>query len=169
MNRLTYLVTSLRLRLTARRALAAKNNLTFAIHKGRKGTERMDDAYEQFLTLSEKQEILAVKLRRMRRRKTDRPILKSRLNLQDVTLSPSAKDALTAFDLRLALARHKCCDWGEIPTADWQYNNDAVKYGSGKILARYPYHGAGCFLIETNLKTNTSRIRLEGEEKCSIH
>lgn len=145
MNRIYYLLTVLRLRLAARRAVAAKNRLTSAIHSTREETKRLKDDYERFLILSEKQERMAIRLKRLNRLNSDRPILNHKIKTGEINVVPTPEKRLTDFDIRLALVRHKCCDWGDLPPADWRFNNEAVKAGKGLVLSRHPYHGGRHF------------------------
>lgn len=161
MNRIYYLLTALRLRFAARRAVAAKNRLTSAIHSTREETKRLKDDYERFLILSEKQERMAVRLKRLNRLNSDRPILNHKTKTGDINVVPIPEKGLTDFDIRLALVRHKCCDWGELPPADWRFNNEAVKTGKGFVISRYPFHGDGCLLVKTELERQKTCIRLE--------
>lgn len=161
MNRIYYLLTVLRLRFAARRALIAKNQLTHAIHSTRKGTKKLDGSYEHFLKLSENQERIAVRLKRLYHLNSDCPILNRQIKIGAIQDLSVPESGLTVFDVRLALIRHRYCDWGELPPADWRFNNEAVKTGKGFVLSRYPFHGGGCLLVETELERQKTRIRLE--------
>lgn len=161
MNRIKYLFTKLRLHFVARRALLAKSKMESAIKNSNHATESMSRRYQRFLSLSAKREQIAVSLKRITRKKTNRPILKVNLDIGAVTVSPNAENAITKLDIEMALARHKNGDWGDVTKIVWLYNNESAQSGSGNILSRYSYFGGDYFTIKTDLKRKTTSIQLE--------
>ncbi len=163
MNRIKYLLTALRLCLAMRRTKNAKNQLVSAIHNSHRTTKKLDSEYAHFLTLSEKQQQIAVQVKRYRFRKSDHPVLKHKIKVKKITFSEAAERELTTLDIRMGLVRHQHCDWGHLPPADWQNNNQAVMDQTGIVCSRFSYYGDRHFLIETDLGKQTTGIRLEEE------
>ena len=46
-----------------------------------------------------------------------------------------------------ALDRYRMCDWGDTCYDDWQMNDDAVKYGNDRIVAKYCLSFGNIFII----------------------
>lgn len=164
MNQIKYLVTKLRLCLAAYRATSAKNQMMSAIKASRNATGNMNRRYRHFLSLSKKQEKLAVSLKRIQRKNTKRPIVKVKIPTGKITILPKARANLTDFDIEMALTRHQNGDWGDLPAVDWWYNNEIAKYGLGKIISRYRYQNEKFFFIETDTEKKNTFICLEVEK-----
>lgn len=164
MNLICYLWATLWLFFSARRTAFAKRRMKSATQNSHDVTSRWDKEYMRFLIMSSLQEKMVVLCKRYSRRGTDYPILKVNLNLGIICVSPRAIMALTGLDMELGLTRHKYGDWGIVPSTAWYDNNKAVKSGEGRLLSRYRYNDfEDAFLIETDLKTHKTDIRLRGE------
>lgn len=163
MNYIGYLWLKIRLLFIRMRVNTAKKYMLSGIQSSRHTTGNIDRSYRQFLDLSLRQEELAVALRRIARKNTDRPMLHVKIDTGRVCVSPEAQNLLTDFDKEMALIRHRNGDWGETSIPNWQDNNEAVRSDTGKLLSRYPCHSGGFFLIETNRRIPKTHIRLEGE------
>lgn len=163
MNYIGYLWLKIRLLLIGGRIHTAKKQVISGIQSSCNTTGNVERSYRQFLDLSVRREQLAVALRRMTRKNTNRPIPNVKIDTGCVSVSPGAQERLTDFDRETALARHRNGDWGEPSAQDWQHNNEAVRSGRGELLSRYPCHGGGFFLIETDLRIPKTQIRLERE------
>lgn len=50
--------------------------------------------------------------------------------------TPGSRDVLDVRDVRIALARHERCDWGDCCPDDIAANNDALNTG-GRLLSAY--------------------------------
>lgn len=161
-NPILYLITLFELFIARKRAKAAKNAMNHKITKTRTDADELDRCYENFLKRANREEKLAVKLKRIKNQNTDFAILKVCLNLGDVMKSKGA-ESLTKLDISTALTRHKHGDWGEQERNRWIDNNMAVIEGTGVICSRYKYHGGGAFLINTDILNRKTRICLEGE------
>ena len=46
-----------------------------------------------------------------------------------------------------ALERYRMCDWGDTCYEDWKMNDDAVKYGDDRIVAKYCLSFGNIFII----------------------
>lgn len=163
MNYISYIWLKIYLLFTKVRVKSAKKRMLSGIQSSRHTTGYIDRSYRQFLHLSSKQEQISVALRRIASKNTNRPILRVKIDTGSVSVSWEAQNLLTDFDREMALTCHRNGDWGESTTQNWQYNNEAVRSASGKLISRYPYHNGGFFLIETDLRIPKTYIRLEGE------
>lgn len=163
MNYISYLWVKIRLLFIRLRVNAAKKHMLSGIQNSHYTTGNIDRSYRQFLGLSARQEELAVAIRRIAHKNTDCPMLSVKIDTGRVCVSPEAQNLLTDFDKEMALTRHRNGDWGEPTEQNWRDNNEAVRYKMGKLLSRYPHHNGGFFLIETDLRTPKTIIRLEGE------
>lgn len=163
MVRLYDLFIRIRLRLAARRTLTAKNRVMSTIQESRGTTQQLDKRYGQFLALAARKERIAVEYKRLLRlhHKTDCPILRIRLEIGEPQVASQAQKKLTAFDRTLALTRHQYGDWGDIPAADWRYNNVASQSGEGKIHSQYRCENGGYICIETDVAKRQTQIQWE--------
>lgn len=163
MNRLLYLLLSIRLRLAARRAELAKAHMLSLIQNSRRAAHSTQRYYQRFLFLSARQEALAVALKRIVESKSEKPIIKARLFPGKVTVTQKARLQLTIFDMEMALTHHRNGDWGELPAAEWRRNNMQALSGSGAVRSKYPCRSGGFFLIDTDLPAGETTIQLEAE------
>lgn len=163
MNYISYLWFKIRLLFIRLRVNAAKKHMLSGIQNSHYTTGNIDRSYRQFLDLSERQEELAVAVRRITHKNTNFPMLNVKIDTGIVSISPEAQNLLTDFDKEMALTRHRNGDWGEPTAQNWRDNNEAVRYEMGKLLSRYPHHDGGFFLIETDLRIPKTNIRLEEE------
>lgn len=163
MNYIGHLCLKIRLLFMRLRVHSAKKCMLSGIQSSSHTTGNINRSYRQFLDLSSRQEQVAVALRRIARKNTNRPILIVKIDTGSVSVSPEAQNFLTDFDREMALTRHRNGDWGEPAAQNWWDNNEAALSGNGKLLSKYPYHGGGFFLIETDLHIPKTHIRLEGE------
>ena len=83
--------------------------------------------------------------------------ISEKFDLGEVIIAAAAESLISQEDYMAALDRHKDCDWGDVPEADWQQNNEHVK-SKGMINSVY-YDSAGTkFLIITDPRHNVTSV-----------
>ncbi|MBQ4544749.1 MAG: hypothetical protein II996_04175 [Oscillospiraceae bacterium] len=163
MNRIKFFFAKIRLALANRRAIVAKELMDKVIRSTRAKKEEIDYSYENFLKRCKQQEKAAIMLKRATNGNPDKPFLKIDLGIEHFTVLPDAANKLTRHDVEVAITRHRYGDWGEVSKDAWQCNNAGVNYDMGVICSRYPLFGGGFFNIETDKRTNLTRVYLGGE------
>ena len=163
MNRINFFFAKIRLALANRRAIVAKELMDKVIRSTRAKKEEIDYSYENFLKRCKQQEKAAIMLKRATNGNPDKPFLKIDLGIEHFTVLPDAANKLTRHDVEVAITRHRYGDWGEVSKDAWQCNNAGVNYDMGVICSRYPLFGGGFFNIETDKRTNLTRVYLGGE------
>lgn len=162
-NSIVYFITKLRLLFAKNGAVNAKKAMDCAIRNTRSATGEIDRSYNQFLEATKKQELLAVKLKRLQTWHSDFPILKHQIKTGTLDVTDSADNELTRLDIELALVHHSNCDWGKVDVAQWNYNNAAALKGFGLIRSKYEYFGGKNFFIDTDIRNKRTLIHLEGD------
>lgn len=163
-NPFEYLSTKIRLFIAVKRTAAAKKVMEHSIQHTRNATADIDQSYNCFLEKARQQEVLAVKLRRLQRRKSLYPILDVQVNAGSVTLTGPAEKELTKLDMELALTRHRHGDWGGADPIQWKANNRAAQSSAGFIRSLYDCFGNKRFCILTDCDKHTTQICMEGEQ-----
>lgn len=163
MNRIKFFFAKIRLALANRRAIVAKELMDKVIRSTRAKKEEIDYSYENFLKRCKQQEKAAIMLKRATNGNPDKPFLKIDLGIEHFTVLPDVANKLTRHDVEVAITRHRYGDWGEVSKDAWQCNNAGVNYDMGVICSRYPLFGGGFFNIETDKRTNLTRVYLGGE------
>lgn len=163
MNRIKFFFAKIRLALANRRAIVAKELMDKVIRSTRAKKEEIDYSYENFLKRCKQQEKAAIMLKRATNGNPDKPFLKIDLGIEHYIVQPDVADKITRHEAEVALTRHRYGDWGEVSKDAWQCNNAGVNYDMGVICSRYPLFGGGFFNIETDKRTNLTRVYLGGE------
>ncbi len=163
MNRIKYIFAKARLVLSTCRAKAAKDLMDKVIRSTKAKKEEIDYSYENFLNRCKQQEKAAVMLKRAKNENPNKPFFKVDLGIEHFTVLPDVANKLTRHDVEVAITRHRYGDWGEVSKDTWQCNNAGVNYDMGVICSRYPLFGGGFFNIETDKRTNLTRVYLGGE------
>ena len=163
MNRIKFFFAKIRLALANRRAIVAKELMDKVIRSTRAKKEEIDYSYENFLKRCKQQEKAAIMLKRATNGNPDKPFLKIDLGIEHYIVQPDVANKITRHEAEVALTRHRYGDWGEVSKDAWQCNNAGVNYDMGVICSRYPLFGGGFFNIETDKRTNLTRVYLGGE------
>ena len=163
MNRIKFFFAKIRLALANRRAIVAKELMDKVIRSTRAKKEEIDYSYENFLKRCKQQEKAAIMLKRATNGNPDKPFLKIDLGIEHYIVLPDVADKITRHEAEVAITRHRYGDWGEVSKDTWQCNNAGVNYDMGVICSRYPLFGGGFFNIETDKRTNLTRVYLGGE------
>lgn len=79
-----------------------------------------------------------------------------------VCITPGATDRLNCDDVRNALSRHICGDWGIVNLDDWHENDSALRNGY-RILSAYVDRNSQKFWIITEADRSTTTILLPEE------
>ena len=161
MNRIKYFFAKIRLTLTTCRAKTAKKLMNKVIAGSRVKAEEIDYTYENFLKRCKQQEKAAVMMKRAKNENTDKPFLSVDLGIEHFIVQPDAANKLTRHDIETAITRHRYGDWGEVSADLWRCNNAGINYKYGVIRSRYSFFAGEHFYIETDKRTNTTRIYLD--------
>ena len=162
MNRIKFFFAKIRLALTNRRAIVAKELMDKVIRSTRAKKEEIDYSYENFLKRCKQQEKAAIMLKRATNGNPDKPFLKIDLGIEHYIVQPDVANKITRHEAEVAITRHRYGDWGEVSNHHWLCNNEGVKDPCGIIRSRYPLFGGGYFSVETDKRSKITRIGLEG-------
>ena len=77
------------------------------------------------------------------------------------TIPDTIKQRLTRYEMEMALARHRCCDWGEIDDRQWQINNRHAQLGCGKVSSVFDGAPGSALRITTDLSVKTTQLSVE--------
>ncbi len=86
-------------------------------------------------------------------------MLKTKLTLGRILITPNAREILTDYEVFAALARHQSGDWGEVCEADRQANICAVKQEM-RVLSSYRTVSDDKFWIITEADRSYTTILL---------
>lgn len=162
MNLIKFFFAKIRLTLANRKAIVAKKLMDKVIRSSRAKTEEIDYTYEKFLKRCKQQEKAAVMLKRAKNENPNKPFLSVDLEIEHFIVQPDAANKLTRHDIETAITRHRYGDWGEVSADLWRCNNAGVNYKYGVIRSRYSLFSGEHFCVETDKRTNTTRILLDG-------
>ena len=163
MKKMAFCFAKMRLKLAGFFVNVAKIRMNRVIHNSRAAKEEIEQSYEKFLKRCKCKEKAAVEFKRLQRKNSDRPILKTDLGVEHYIISADLSDRITRLEAERAITRHRYGDWGEISRQSWWENNRKAGKGEGAICSRYPLFGKGFFLVESRQKGNAAFLSLEGE------
>ncbi len=79
-----------------------------------------------------------------------------------VRVTDGATDRLNKDDVRNALSRHICGDWGHVEVEDWIENDSSLRNGY-RVLSAYADRNSQKFWIVTEADRSTTTIMLPEE------
>ena len=87
-------------------------------------------------------------------------------NLGRVVITQGARNVLGEIEIRTALMRHSCGDWGNVPDEDKRLNDEELASPDGyRVLSSYKsVSGERFWVITENIKRNPATTILLPEE-----
>lgn len=85
-----------------------------------------------------------------------------RFSLGQTVITRGALASLTPDDVRAAVRRHSCCDWGDVCPEDWQLNDAALRDGT-RLLSAYRSSDGTRFWVITEADRSATTVLLPGE------
>lgn len=86
-------------------------------------------------------------------------IVRPKLVLGIIVITPGAEEVLSQDDIRLAIIRHTNGDWGDVCREDWELNNEAVRDGH-RVLSVFQSDGGKKFWMITEFDRSVTTILL---------
>lgn len=165
MDKIKYLFAKVCLVFASCRAKSAKDLMNKIIKSSKTATEEIDYTYENFIKRCKQQEKATIRVKRIKSKNTNKPILNIDLDIEHYIVQPDAADKLTRLDMETAITRHRYGDWGEVSIYEWLRNNQAAKESNGVICSRYPLFKGEYFLVKTDKSTRKlTEICMEGSK-----
>lgn len=165
MNYIDYWWTKLRLRIMRHVVRWTKKQLLLDIRNSRRAVKLLENPYKRFTRVSEKQEELAVHLKRIIGQNSEKPILDIRFDTGMISCSHAVDNKIPPYHLEMALVRHRNGDWGDVSSSEWTENNRNLQNGCGVVLSKYHLGKQLIFQIETDLTKSKTRVQMGG--KCA--
>ena len=75
-----------------------------------------------------------------------------------IVITTHAADVLPSDEVRKALNRHFCGDWGELCKFDWQQNEDALLFGDRRFFSAYRIESGIKFWIITEWDRSVTTV-----------
>lgn len=161
MNYIKFLFLKVMLFFISKRISVAKNSMLLAINSTKNAANEMNDKYDRFISLAKKQQEISVAIKRIQKQYTQFPILNKKIDTGKVNITSKVSTRFSNYDIKMALTRHKNCDWGCVPFEIWKQNNRNVQYNRGKVLSDYTEFGKCILAVETDLASNTTFLSLK--------
>lgn len=161
MTFLNYLFTRTCLFFASIRSAVAKRRVLTALQSTKAATGCIGASYEKFLLCAADRESLTVRLKRCMREKEKPPILDKQIDTGTLSIPDTVKQRLTRYEMEMALARHRCCDWGEIDDRQWQVNNRHTQLGCGNVSSVFDGAPGSALRITTDLSARTTQLTME--------
>lgn len=161
MNFIKYKFLKVRLFFASKRTRLAKSCMLSAIGSTKSAARDLNEKYDRFMAFAKKQQEIAVALKRVRQKRTPFPILNKRISVGAVNITSKASDRFSSYDIKMALTRHKNCDWGCVPIDIWSQNNKNAQYNSGVVSSCYKNSEKYDISVETDLSSNTTLLSLK--------
>ena len=163
MNHIKYLIAKTRLFYAHCRVAIAKDYMTNLVCYSRGAYDEITTSYDTFLKWCKQQEKAAIALKRLQC-DADYPILDIDLGVEHFLIRSNSSGEITRMDAEVAVTRHRYGDWGEVTLQNWRCNNTEVSNPYGIIRSRYPLHGGGYFIVETDKRKCITEVYLDGEQ-----
>ena len=64
-------------------------------------------------------------------------IINQTLNLGQILMTQGVRLGVSQQEIKIALNRHKSCDWGDVGVVDWEMNNGATIRNDTRIVSKY--------------------------------
>ncbi len=80
----------------------------------------------------------------------------ARFPIGRLVITGGAAAATGWSDVLSALSRHACGDWGDVCDEDWQFNDQALEFGSRLLSAYETYDGTKFWIITEHNRSVTT-------------